>query len=167
MGEIGENLCGHFTASPTRTQNPREGYAHKRIAAHYSRISSVRRFFSFIPAAPRIVRMDFAVRPWRPITFPRSLGWTRSSSTVTCSPSTARTTTWSGLSTSAFAIASTSSFITSLHNEPEQRGVCRCVSQRTWDVLLIQLRYQDRKSTRLNSSHVRISYAVFCLKKKN
>src|SRR3989442_9278803 len=26
---------------------------------------------------------------------------------------------------------------------------------------------KDRKSTRLNSSHVRISYAVFCLKKKN
>src|SRR6267378_1670716 len=26
---------------------------------------------------------------------------------------------------------------------------------------------QDRKSTRLNSSHVEISYAVFCLKKKN
>src|SRR5690554_7638888 len=26
--------------------------------------------------------------------------------------------------------------------------------------------YRDRKSTRLNSSHVRISYAVFCLKKK-
>src|SRR5690625_1089632 len=27
-------------------------------------------------------------------------------------------------------------------------------------------RYTDRKSTRLNSSHVAISYAVFCLKKK-
>src|SRR5699024_11906476 len=27
-------------------------------------------------------------------------------------------------------------------------------------------RYRDRKSTRLNSSHVSISYAVFCLKKK-
>src|SRR5436190_14844934 len=27
-------------------------------------------------------------------------------------------------------------------------------------------RYQDRKSTRLNSSHTVISYAVFCLKKK-
>src|SRR3989442_11297926 len=27
-------------------------------------------------------------------------------------------------------------------------------------------RRPDRKSTRLNSSHVRISYAVFCLKKK-
>src|SRR5690554_7492774 len=26
--------------------------------------------------------------------------------------------------------------------------------------------FLDRKSTRLNSSHVRISYAVFCLKKK-
>src|SRR5256886_12392329 len=28
-------------------------------------------------------------------------------------------------------------------------------------------RYVDRKSTRLNSSHSQISYAVFCLKKKN
>src|SRR3712207_8624866 len=27
--------------------------------------------------------------------------------------------------------------------------------------------YSDRKSTRLNSSHANISYAVFCLKKKN
>src|SRR5690606_40892742 len=29
-----------------------------------------------------------------------------------------------------------------------------------------EARRQDRKSTRLNSSHVKISYAVFCLKKK-
>src|SRR2546430_8915046 len=28
------------------------------------------------------------------------------------------------------------------------------------------LSFQDRKSTRLNSSHSQISYAVFCLKKK-
>src|SRR5690554_7780958 len=34
------------------------------------------------------------------------------------------------------------------------------------DAMLDRVR-QDRKSTRLNSSHVRISYAVFCLKKKN
>src|SRR3712207_8428021 len=27
--------------------------------------------------------------------------------------------------------------------------------------------FEDRKSTRLNSSHANISYAVFCLKKKN
>src|SRR5439155_13838053 len=32
------------------------------------------------------------------------------------------------------------------------------------DILQIE---RDRKSTRLNSSHVAISYAVFCLKKKN
>src|SRR5690606_41664193 len=31
---------------------------------------------------------------------------------------------------------------------------------------LFDKNYQDRKSTRLNSSHVKISYAVFCLKKK-
>src|SRR5690606_41650066 len=29
-----------------------------------------------------------------------------------------------------------------------------------------RIRSEDRKSTRLNSSHVKISYAVFCLKKK-
>src|SRR5688572_31283567 len=32
---------------------------------------------------------------------------------------------------------------------------------------LPQLLARDRKSTRLNSSHSQISYAVFCLKKKN
>src|SRR5690349_12740753 len=34
----------------------------------------------------------------------------------------------------------------------------------TWS---LYFRLGDRKSTRLNSSHVEISYAVFCLKKKN
>src|SRR3712207_7059492 len=29
----------------------------------------------------------------------------------------------------------------------------------------VDVRHQDRKSTRLNSSHANISYAVFCLKK--
>src|SRR5699024_12381686 len=33
-------------------------------------------------------------------------------------------------------------------------------------VLIALMPLQDRKSTRLNSSHVSISYAVFCLKKK-
>src|SRR2546421_9689801 len=31
----------------------------------------------------------------------------------------------------------------------------------------VSVRQGDRKSTRLNSSHDQISYAVFCLKKKN
>src|SRR3712207_7755448 len=32
---------------------------------------------------------------------------------------------------------------------------------------MTQVGEEDRKSTRLNSSHANISYAVFCLKKKN
>src|SRR2546427_8205277 len=32
--------------------------------------------------------------------------------------------------------------------------------------MAMQLELRDRKSTRLNSSHSQISYAVFCLKKK-
>src|SRR5699024_11617094 len=37
----------------------------------------------------------------------------------------------------------------------------------TFGILYNTEKYRDRKSTRLNSSHVSISYAVFCLKKKN
>src|SRR5204862_5170298 len=35
-----------------------------------------------------------------------------------------------------------------------------------YTVVIVTHNMQDRKSTRLNSSHVEISYAVFCLKKK-
>src|SRR2546430_10023994 len=38
--------------------------------------------------------------------------------------------------------------------------------ERVMDVLVSDSGCQDRKSTRLNSSHSQISYAVFCLKKK-
>src|SRR2546422_2659433 len=42
-----------------------------------------------------------------------------------------------------------------------------CISrQRVWGVPLVIFYCEDRKSTRLNSSHGYISYAVFCLKKK-
>src|SRR5690349_23036135 len=41
-----------------------------------------------------------------------------------------------------------------------------CVDARVVGRVLGQLVGGDRKSTRLNSSHVEISYAVFCLKKK-
>src|SRR3712207_8472646 len=37
---------------------------------------------------------------------------------------------------------------------------------RVLEAAYLVLRHQDRKSTRLNSSHANISYAVFCLKKK-
>src|SRR5207245_3478570 len=36
-----------------------------------------------------------------------------------------------------------------------------------WPLLMLAVHATDRKSTRLNSSHGSISYAVFCLKKKN
>src|SRR3989442_5756598 len=47
-------------------------------------------------------------------------------------------------------------------------GVCRMclVDIEKAPKLQIACATQDRKSTRLNSSHVRISYAVFCLTKK-
>src|SRR5437870_10943984 len=48
----------------------------------------------------------------------------------------------------------------------ERREVLRRVQGVRGDDLLAVGIEQDRKSTRLNSSHVAISYAVFCLKKK-
>src|SRR5690349_23716974 len=39
-------------------------------------------------------------------------------------------------------------------------------AERRRSAILQEVRQEDRKSTRLNSSHVEISYAVFCLKKK-
>src|SRR5256885_7141757 len=48
------------------------------------------------------------------------------------------------------------------HTPPSLRThQCSCLEE--WLVC----RKRDRKSTRLNSSHLVISYAVFCLKKKN
>src|SRR5437660_5263967 len=48
----------------------------------------------------------------------------------------------------------------------ERRRRCRARTRRSRAAPPSRLRRVDRKSTRLNSSHVAISYAVFCLKKK-
>src|SRR5207302_9615777 len=60
-----------------------------------------------------------------------------------------------------------------LHNDLERSVLERYseVARARNDLLsagaeLVRLSGRDRKSTRLNSSHVKISYAVFCLKKK-
>src|SRR5437773_9689184 len=50
------------------------------------------------------------------------------------------------------------------HGERGARRERRDLAQRRRNRVLGQV--QDRKSTRLNSSHITISYAVFCLKKK-
>src|SRR5688500_19984013 len=51
---------------------------------------------------------------------------------------------------------------------PDRMGIVYAVSEFLFrrDCTLVESQ-QDRKSTRLNSSHLVISYAVFCLKKKN
>src|SRR3712207_9025491 len=48
---------------------------------------------------------------------------------------------------------------------PRPARHCLLLGART--ALLPHMPHVDRKSTRLNSSHANISYAVFCLKKKN
>src|SRR5690625_6103457 len=45
-------------------------------------------------------------------------------------------------------------------------NMCTVSYFETAEGLIDLLKEEDRKSTRLNSSHVAISYAVFCLKKK-
>src|SRR3712207_8545450 len=47
------------------------------------------------------------------------------------------------------------------------RSLCRWGHFLNLLLARISHRSRDRKSTRLNSSHANISYAVFCLKKKN
>src|SRR2546422_2526704 len=54
----------------------------------------------------------------------------------------------------------TAAFVT-----PHPAGLHKLV-RRTFGWLLVLVMGLDRKSTRLNSSHGYISYAVFCLKKK-
>src|SRR2546430_11910571 len=48
----------------------------------------------------------------------------------------------------------------------EEVGQCRQIDQIDLPFSCEWTRPTDRKSTRLNSSHSQISYAVFCLKKK-
>src|SRR5256885_10152442 len=56
---------------------------------------------------------------------------------------------------------------TTLFRSPESFLSCLCGSERPCRQRGQHRRFlRDRKSTRLNSSHLVISYAVFCLKKK-
>src|SRR5256885_11971021 len=51
--------------------------------------------------------------------------------------------------------------------QPSSPSKCTFASHSTANTKDPTLSPRDRKSTRLNSSHLVISYAVFCLKKKN
>src|SRR3712207_9320756 len=52
------------------------------------------------------------------------------------------------------------------HARIEISGIKFAVPQVCLKIIDRAIQVQDRKSTRLNSSHANISYAVFCLKKK-
>src|SRR2546430_10495512 len=58
------------------------------------------------------------------------------------------------------------STLTSIHTKSLQPQLERCQLRIAQTVRTADRSSSDRKSTRLNSSHSQISYAVFCLKKK-
>src|SRR5438067_8876295 len=61
----------------------------------------------------------------------------------------------------------TTLFRSAIHDQTAVAGgVLRPEAKHRDTGVMINRAAQDRKSTRLNSSHVSISYAVFCLKKK-
>src|SRR6266849_5494495 len=64
--------------------------------------------------------------------------------------------------------ATTEIYTLSLHDALPISTPRSARARRSWgQALTSRLRRRDRKSTRLNSSHEWISYAVFCLKKQN
>src|SRR5688572_31577512 len=54
----------------------------------------------------------------------------------------------------------------SIKEEPGKKGVILDLKENSRIIIFSDHHRGDRKSTRLNSSHSQISYAVFCLKKK-
>ena len=62
---------------------------------------------------------------------------------------------------------STSTSVTACRANISSSATCSKPTAKTWSSKTTNATSADRKSTRLNSSHKPISYAVFCLKKKN
>ena len=63
LRKVGQDFGGYLATPAPGPQDASHGQSREEFRSHYSRISSVKRFLSFIPAAPRMVRIDFAVRP--------------------------------------------------------------------------------------------------------
>src|SRR3712207_7669894 len=88
-------------------------------------------------------------RPPRSTLFPYTTLFRSLCSMTTALPSGATTTTFTAIDRTAFTMVCFANLDGNATVRKTRRGRCR-----------------DRKSTRLNSSHANISYAVFCLKKK-
>src|SRR2546430_6672391 len=68
--------------------------------------------------------------------------------------------------TTLFRSPQSMAFLTGPEGTPLASGLCFRACARAGGVWRAVVGHLDRKSTRLNSSHSQISYAVFCLKKK-
>src|SRR3712207_7928221 len=69
----------------------------------------------------------------------------------------------------ALPISAASLLARDLANEPSNTATPEYLAEKACEIArryLMEVTVLDRKSTRLNSSHANISYAVFCLKKK-
>src|SRR5256885_14291979 len=71
----------------------------------------------------------------------------------------------------ALPICTLAAIMTTIENKLQQiheriASACAQAGRASGSVQLLSVSKTDRKSTRLNSSHLVISYAVFCLKKK-
>src|SRR5690606_40410887 len=71
-----------------------------------------------------------------------------------------------GATTRNVPMASVQTVAKRLHQDRAIFAHARRVTEEDYRAPLTSASRGDRKSTRLNSSHVKISYAVFCLKKK-
>ena len=83
-------LDSDFAFQTLGFRDPSDGNVRRlpnELMKRYSRISSVNRFFSFIPAALRMVRIDLAVLPLLPDDFAEVALSNSNSRTVVCSPS--------------------------------------------------------------------------------
>src|SRR5437667_5384327 len=68
----------------------------------------------------------------------------------------------------ALPISTTTSLVFTSRTPSSPHSFSRCsATSRSIGFMASTTAKRDRKSTRLNSSHITISYAVFCLKKKN
>src|SRR5690625_6557867 len=88
----------------------------------------------------------------------------KTATSTTRESATATSTTRESTTTSTTRESATTA--TSVSLGPLEDRVMRALWSTQAELSAREVRDQDRKSTRLNSSHVAISYAVFCLKKK-